>query len=134
MPVYKQYRYYKIRDCPGCRYFKFDECHHPAPNDFNCHFITQKEWKGKWFFRVQYKGRIFVKRGYLSQEDAERAEMEFRDKIFNPTDFRAWMPRKSLPTYRALMKIYSDHLKRYKISSYKYFRLRIQNYYSSLFP
>lgn len=134
MPVYKQYKYYRIRDCPGCRYFKFDECHHPVPNDFNCNFISEKKWTGKWFFRVHYKGRIFVKRGYSSEEDARNAETEFRDKILAGDAITAGKRRNSLPTYKALLKLYSDHLKRFKVSSYKYFRICIQNYYSSLFP
>ena len=131
MPVYKQYRYYKIRDCPGCRYYKFDECHHPLPNDFNCHFITQKEFQHRYFFKTSINGRSFIRRGYMTAEAARDAETDFRREILGK---HSSFLLRSLPTYRKLLNLYAEDLKHYKDTYYVQQKRKIQNFYSSLFP
>ena len=132
MPVYKQYRYYKIRDCPGCRYFKFDECHYPAPNDFNCHFITKKEWKGKWFFKTSILGRSFTRRGFATKEAARDAETDFRKRSVDDSYLRVI---RALPSVRTMLEEYGEFLQtNYKTTYVADLKRKIKNYYSLLLP
>ena len=133
MPVYKQYKYYRIRDCPGCRYFKFGECHHPVPNDFNCHFITRKEFQHRYFFKTSILGRSFIRRGFATKEAARDAETEFRREIINGKSMG--IQKSHLPTYRALLEEYYAFIKENLKSTYAVkIRRAIDNYYCKLYP
>ncbi len=134
MPVYRQYRYFKERDCIHCKFYHQGECHHPLPNEYHCNFITRKEFTHKYFFKTSIQGRGVVRRGFKTKEAAREAETYLRREFIVDDYIRLKMPREPLPKYQSLLQLYSDHLKKYKISSYQYIKLRIQNYYSSLFP
>ena len=131
MPVYKQFKYYKIRDCPGCRYYKFNECHHPCPNEFNCNFITEKVFQNKYFFKTSILGRTFIRRGFKTKQAAREAETIFRKELTSSSINYATT---LLPTYREMLNLYCDYLKQFKITYYVQEKRKIQNFYSSLFP
>lgn len=131
MPVYKQFKYYKIRDCPTCRFFKFNSCHHPCPNEFNCSFITKKVFQNKYFFKTSILGRTFIRRGFKTKQAAREAETIFRKELTSSSINYATT---LLPTYREMLNLYCDYLEQYKITYYVQEKRKIQNFYSSLFP
>lgn len=133
MPTYKQFKYYKIRDCPSCRYYKFGECHQPIPNDFNCNFITKKEFVHKYYFKTTINGRSFLRRGFKTAEAARIAETDLRRELISKHS-NSFIVRR-LPRYKELLDIYaSEELKHYKDTYYVQERRKINNFYSSLFP
>lgn len=133
MPVYKQFKYYKIRDCPSCRFYKFNECHQPVPNDFNCNFITRKEFVHKYYFKTSINGRTFVRRGFRLKKDAEKAEMQFRKEIIGENYFID--KSKRFPTYNELLNEYYNFIKtNYKKTYTIKIKRVIENYYYKLLP
>jgi len=131
MPVYKQFKYYKIRDCPSCRFFKFGECHQPCPNDFNCNFITNKAFQKKYYFKTSILGRVFIRRGFKTKEAAREAESIFRKEMTGSSiNYAVTL----LPTYKELLDRYADYLKQYKITYYIQEKRKIKNFFSDLFP
>lgn len=132
MPVYKQFKYYKIRDCPTCRFFKFGECHQPCPNDFNCNFITNKVFQKKYYFKTSILGRVFIRRGFKTKEAAREAETKFREQLVNDNYIRSI---RAIPSYKTLMIKYADYLKENFKSTYTTdIKRKILNYYSLLLP
>lgn len=131
MPVYKQFKYYKIRDCPNCRYYKFNSCHHPLPNDFNCNMITQKLFQKKYYFKTSILGRVFIRRGFKTKEAAREAETIFRRELTGSSiNYAVTL----LPSYKELLNSYAEYLKQFKITYYLQEKRKIKNFYSSLFP
>ena len=132
MPTYKQFKYYKIRDCPSCRFFKYNECHQPIPNDFNCNFITKKEFVHLYYFKTSILGRCFVRRGFATKEAAREAEIAFRKQSIDDNYIRSI---RRLPTFKKMLKEYESFLKASHKETYATdLRRKIDNFYSTLLP
>lgn len=131
MPVYKQYRYTKERDCTSCKFYKNLICNHPCPNDFNCCFKLVKIWTKKYYFKTSIRGTSFVHRGFDSKEQARESEVAFRKEILGESYSK---PFKHLPTYKTLLIEFGETTKTLKPTYYKQTIRRIENFYSNLFP
>lgn len=132
MPVYKQFKYYKIRDCPTCRFFKFNSCHHLCPNEFNCSFITNKVFQNKYFFKTSILGRTFIRRGFKTKQAAREAESKFREQLIDDNYLRSI---RVISNYKEMILKYGDYLKDNFKSTYTTdIKRKIQNFYSLLLP
>lgn len=131
MPIYKQYLYLKQRDCLHCRFYKNQLCRHPVPNDFNCNFSSIKIWTHKYYFKTSLRGRTFVRRGFITKENAKDAEALFRKEMIGEQFI---VLNKNLPSYLTLLNKYAERFKNLKINYYHQVKIRIKNYYSKLFP
>lgn len=133
MSVFKQYQYNKITDCKNCSYYQNDICTSPLPGINTCKFIINKKWNNTYFFKTSIYGKQYIRRGYSSENEAYKAEKEFREEMLVGRTYRSNL--KDLPSFKALLIKYGKYVKKNVKASYGItIEKKIKNYYIHLLP